>query len=396
MNLSNLSGADNAALQDIIRDRIRTAGPITFADFLSLVLYHPTHGYYFACDPKLDYESSPNVHPVFGAMIARQLADFWRLLGRPARFDVFEAGAGNGRLAGDVLRALRAEEPDLFDAVRYVVQDLAFSVRPEPAEEPARGEPKGRNAAAKEAFLERAGLPADKVALAADLPASPQVEGCILSNELLDALPFHRVRMRDGYLMEVRVDREGDRFVDLETQPRREVRDYFVALGLYPGEGCEAEVNLGALAWTGRAAAALRRGYILTIDYGYEAAEFYAPWRKGGTLLTFYRHTAGEDPYVRIGRQDITASVDFTSVIHAGESAGLRTLGLATQARFLAALGIGETLARQPAAGEIEAFYGLRRAVIELTDAWGLGRIKVLIQGRDVADETPMGLIPAS
>ena len=135
---------------------------------------------------------------------------------------------------------------------------------------------------------------------------------------------------------------------------------------------------------------------MLTLDYGYEAESLYAPWRKRGTLLSFYRHTSGDDPYVRIGRQDLTASVDFTNVMRAGESEGLTTLGLTTQTDFLAALGIGYALQRPPAPGEIEAFYALRRGVMELIDPSGLGRIRVLVQGRGVPDELPRSLAAAA
>jgi len=118
MTLSDLSAAaDNAVLKDIIVGRIAEEGPLSFRDFMELALYHPVHGYYAACDPTRDYQSSPEVHAVFGAVLGRQLADFWRLLGRPARFDVFEAGAGSGRLAGDILAWLRAQEPNLYDAL---------------------------------------------------------------------------------------------------------------------------------------------------------------------------------------------------------------------------------------------------------------------------------------
>jgi SAM-dependent MidA family methyltransferase len=234
------------------------------------------------------------------------------------------------------------------------------------------------------------------VRVAHDLPASSAIEGVILSNELLDALPFRRAVKRDGRLRELRVGLQGDRFADVEGEPDAALVEYFAALGVEPGEGCEAEVGLETLDWLRRAASALRRGFLLTLDYGYEAAELYAPWRKRGTLLTFHRHTAGEDPYSRVGRQDITASVDFTSVIRAGESAGLKTLALTTQTDFLASLGIGDTLANPPAAGELEAFYTLRRAVLELTDAAGLGRIRVLIQGKGVPETLPRGLATSS
>ena len=370
VNLSDLDATDDPALREIIAERIRTAGPVTFAEFVELALYHPTRGYYFTQDPVRDYQSSPNVHPVFGAAIARQLVAFWQAMDRPAHFTAFEAGAGGGRLAADVLRALHREAPDLYDAIRYVVQDVVLG----------RGDALQR--------LERAGLPEAKVEVASELPRNASIEGCILSNELLDALPFHRVRRRDGVLYELRVGLEDGRFVDVEAMPLPVIERHFAELGVSPGEGCEAEVILAAPAWTRRAASAVRRGYLLTLDYGYEAEQLYAPWRKRGTLLTFYRHTSGDDPYTRIGRQDITASVDFTSVLRAGEAAGLTTLGLVTQAEYLASLGVGEALAAGPSGSEIEAYYALRRAVIELTDTSGLGRIRVMIQGRGVPGTT--------
>jgi len=364
MNLSDLDATHNAALKDLITERIRASGPISFAEFYETVLYHPRHGYYFTSDPTRDFQSSPNVHPVFGAAIARKLATFWRDMGGPARFDVFEAGASSGRLAADVLRHLRSAEPALYKAIRYVVQDVTLT---------------GDTASDR---LVDAGLAPDKVEVAASLPDSPQIEGCILSNELLDALPFHRIRRRDGQLYELLVGLDNGAFADVEAPPSPGILAYFEALGVQPGEGCEAEVNLVAPAWIGRAAAALRRGYVLTLDYGYEATNLYAPWRKRGTLLTFYRHTSGDDPYARIGRQDITASVDFTSVMRAGEAAGLRTVEFSTQAEFLAALGIGEALAQPPATDQLEAYTALRRAVTELLDPAGLGRIRILIQAK--------------
>jgi SAM-dependent MidA family methyltransferase len=130
-------------------------------------------------------------------------------------------------------------------------------------------------------------------------------------------------------------------------------------------------------------AAALGRGFVLTFDYGHEAAELYAPWRRDGTLLCFYRHNPSSDPYARIGKQDMTAHVDFTSLVEEGRRHGLEPLGLTTQARFLAALGIGEALARTPGVElSLEEYYSRRRAVTELLDSAGLGRIRVLVQAK--------------
>jgi SAM-dependent MidA family methyltransferase len=364
VNLTDLDASDNPALRDIILDRIRASGPISFAEFYELAMYHPRHGYYFANDPTRDFQSSPNVHPVFGAAIARQLAQFWRSMGSPARFDAFEAGASSGRLAANILRYARTAEPDFYDAVRYVVQDVTLS---------------GADAAAR---LEASGAPLDRVEVAASLPQQATIEGCILSNELLDALPFRRVRHRDGHLYELLVGAQDGRLIDVEAEPRPDLIAHFEALGVTPGEGCDAEVSLVAPAWMARAATALKRGYVLTLDYGYEAGDLYAPWRKQGTLLTFYRHTSGDDPYVRIGRQDITASVDFTSVRRAGESAGLTHVSTTPQSEYLASLGIGEALSKPPEPAQMEAYMALRRAVMELTDPTGLGRITVMIMSK--------------
>jgi len=366
VNLTNLDASDNPAVRDIILERIRVSGPISFAEFYELAMYHPRHGYYFANDPTRDFQSSPNVHPVFGAAIARQLAQFWRGMDRPARFDVFEAGASSGRLATDILRYARAAEPGFYDAVRYVVQDVTLS------------------GAEAQARLEASGVPGGRVEVASSLPQQPVIEGAILSNELLDALPFRRMQRRDGHLYELLVGVKDGRFVDVEAEPRPDVIGHFETLAVSPGEGCEAEVSLVAPAWMARAAGALKRGYVLTLDYGYEAPELYASWRKRGTLLTFYRHTSGDDPYARIGRQDITASVDFTSVRRAGEAAGLTHVSTATQSEFLAGLGIGEALSNPPEPGQMEAYMALRRAVMELTDASGLGRITVMVMDKNL------------
>ncbi len=155
-------------------------------------------------------------------------------------------------------------------------------------------------------------------------------------------------------------------FVDVEAEPRPEVTAHFDGLGVAPGDGCEAEVCLIAPAWMAHAAKALRRGYILTLDYGYEAPDLYAAWRKRGTLLTFYRHTSGDDPYARIGRQDITASVDFTSVRRAGEAQASRRSRPRPRTEYLAGLGIGEALASPPDPSQLEAYYALRRPSMEL------------------------------
>ena len=145
-------------------------------------------------------------------------------------------------------------------------------------------------------------------------------------------------------------------------------------------------MNLHAIDWIQNVAAALQRGFVLTLDYGYPAEELYAPWRRDGTLLCFYRHNASNDPYARIGKQDMTSHVDFTTLLRVGEAHRLETAGFTTQARFLANLGIGEAVeavaAESPEA--LEEYYARRRAVQELMDPAGLGRVRVLLQRKGV------------
>jgi SAM-dependent MidA family methyltransferase len=233
--------------------------------------------------------------------------------------------------------------------------------------------------AAQEQALACAGLTAHH------LPCLPPegIEGCLLSNELLDSFPVHRVLVRQGELWEVYVAWDGQHLrEELGPPSTPALADYFHRLGLWPGEGCYAEVNLEALDWMRRVGQALRRGFVLTFDYGYEAQELYAPWRRQGTLLCFYRHRPGSDPYLRLGWQDMTSHVDFTSLVAAGREVGLRPLGMASQAEFLTRLGIQDALRGEGL--DMEEALARRRMATELLDPAGLGRIRVLVQEKGV------------
>lgn len=353
-----------------LRGRIAASGPITFRDFMAAALYDERYGYYVvrpeAASRDGDYVTSPEVHPVFGALVGRQLAEMWRALGSPPAFDVVEQGAGTGLLARDIIRRSRRLDPDFAAVLRYHIVEPLASLRA--LQQRTVGDEPG----ATDAVRWHDTLPTD-------------VTGCVLSNELVDAFPVHRV-FRDGSgLHEVYVDVEDGHFVERLAAPSTpRIRSYFGALGLLPGEGCYAEVNLNALDWMGDVAAALTRGYVLTFDYGYEAADLYAPWRRDGTLLCFYAQSASSDPYARIGRQDMTASVDFTSLRRAGEDAGLRTLAFTDQASFLVRLGIGDAIAaaRDTHPDSMEEYFARRRVVMDLIDPGRLGRIKVLLQAK--------------
>jgi len=365
---------ENLALKEAIIERIRREGGISFRNFMTMALYELRLGYYCSDRPVIgrdgDYLTSPEVSPIFGAMVGRQVQQMWEAIGSPSRFDVVEAGAGNGTLCRDILSWMRRTVPELLEATRYTIIERVPAL-----------EARQRRAIELDWLEER-------VRWQVELPSG--IEGCIVTNELLDALPVHRVAMEDGRLHEVFVTWDGARFGgELREPSTPELEAYFERVGLLPGEGCTAEVNLAATEWTSRAAKALRRGFVLTFDYGYEADELYAPWRKDGTLLCFYKHNPSSDPYARIGRQDMTSHVDFTSIRRSGEEAGLKTLGLVSQSDFLINLGISEAV--PPGDGEIglEEHLARRRAVSELLDPAGLGRLRVLAQAKGV-DEVPL------
>lgn len=370
------TATENAALREAIVASILSQGAIPFRDFMEVALYDPQHGYYRSRREKMgregDYLTSPEVSPAFGVLVGRQLREMWQAMDRPHRFDIVEAGAGTGRLCRDILRWAGSHAPDFRTALAYTiveVSDAQIQRQRETLAEEGEG-----------------------VRWSAELPDG--IEGCLVSNELLDSFPVHRVAVRDGNLMEVFVGWDGARFVEeLRPPSRSEIPAYFRRLGLLPGEGCRAEVNLAAAQWMGRAGHALHRGFILTFDYGYEAQELYTPWRRDGTLLCFYRHNPSSDPYARLGRQDITSHLDFTTLRRAGEEAGLQTLGLVCQSEFLVNLGIAEALA-PPAEGavDLEEYHARRRALSELIDPAALGRIRVLVQAKDVGRPRLTGL----
>ena len=316
----------------LIRRRIARHGPITFAEYMARALHGPG-GYYARADrnPLDDYYTSPQVHPAFGALLAVQLFQCWTLLGRPTPFVVVEAGAGDGLLCRDILTAAAWLPTRFADAMRYIVSDRRTY--------PGREHP-GRE--------HRLGNAHHVVADALRLPIR-NVTGCVLSNELLDALPVHRVRMEQHQLRELYVDIApdvADGYEGILIERAGEPSTPLLAQRLAEAEialedGQTAEICLQLDAWASSVALTLQAGFALTIDYGRAAGDLYDPeQRRDGTLVTYRNHTQTDTPLVDAGRQDITAQVDFTAVQRAGEQAGLTTIGNVPQGRLLQQLGL--------------------------------------------------------
>lgn len=366
--------ARSTPLARVIADEISSAGGrITFARFMALALGHPEHGYYsrrdLAWGAHGDFETSPEVTPVFGYLWARQVLECWERLGAPESFAVVEPGAGSGTLLAALLGWLREHAPACFAAARPVVLDA----------HPHR-------VAQQQETLRAQGLAATHATLDAWLASDPAITGVILSNELFDALPVHLVERRGETLQEwyVALAADGALRLELGGASTPTLAEHFATLGVQPGDGCRAELSLAGPALMARLAGALHRGYLITIDYGYDAATLYAPWRRAGTLLAFRDHSPQPDPLASPGLLDLTAHVDWTALTLAGAHAGCVAAPLTTQAETLVALGIGEALAGAHArAGENALAYAQAwRAVDTLLDPAGLGRIRVLVQAK--------------
>jgi len=350
----------NSSPEDRIRARIGSQGRVTFAEFMEIALYDPTGGYYAGgtTGGARDYYTSPAAHPAFGALITVQLNCMWELLERPTVFRVIEMGAGSGILARDILDYVRYLSPGLSSALSYVALDRSHLKM---------------DTEVMSGSFER---------VTADGVPFRGIVGCLLSNELLDSFPVHRFEIRDGLLREVYVTLRGNELVEMLDEPSTPLLARH--LGCLDGplpEGYRGEVNLMIGPWMEQVAGALESGFVVTIDYGYESGELYAPHRRHGTLQTYFRHTQAASPYQRIGAQDLTAHVDFSDVIAEGEVRDLRAFRLTTQSEYLRCLGFERMLydLRKARVGQRERDANLM-AVRELVKLQGLGGFKVLVQ----------------
>lgn len=354
-----------------IRNEIRASGPMTFARFMELALYDPEAGYYAgdhedAVGPGRggDFLTAPEGHPIFGWTIARRLETTWIELDRPARFVIREHGAGSGALAVGILDGLRRSASPLLEAVRYQAIDVS---------------PRARRAFGQ--AIETAGL-ASLVEPADDRPAP----GAILANELLDALPVHRVEgAADGALLErfVTLGPGGALATELGQPSTPALAARLASEGITLAPGQPAEVCLAIDGWVAAATAPLERGLLLVVDYGAEAGDLYRAGR-GSTLRAYHRHRVHDDALVAIGRQDLTAHVDLTALERAAEVAGLTPRRRASQAQYLNELGLGELLVglQSDPASTLESYLEARSAVVRMLDPRATGGFAVREFGR--------------
>jgi SAM-dependent MidA family methyltransferase len=356
---------------------------VTFATFMDWALYEPELGYYAAHRQKIgaggDFVTSPHLGADFGELLAEQFLDLWQSLGCPSTFQVVEMGAGQGLIAADVLKYLcdrthkspQSTYAAFWEALEYIIIEKAPAF------------------VAEQRHSLQAFVTDHKLTWKTwqDIP-DQSITGCFFSNELVDAFPVHRVEIQSGQVQEVYIALSADaiNLTEIVAAPSTPALQQYLAqfhldFTAYP-DGYRSEINLAALDWLTTIAQKLAQGYILTIDYGYTAAQYYSPQRQQGTLQCYYQHAHHSDPYWAIGQQDITAHVNFTALEHQGTQLGLNHIAYRQQGLFLMALGLGDRLTLNSAsAANFMDILRRREALHALINPLGLGGFGVLLQG---------------
>jgi SAM-dependent MidA family methyltransferase len=340
-------------LEALVRERIVREGSLSFRDVMDAALYHPQYGYYTnlrGFGATGDFITSPERHPAFGWLLGRQALDVWQAVGRPRPFRVLELGGGSGALAESLMLFLRDEVPEIV----YTLDEISPSLR-----------------AVQQRRLSGPAFRWERT----DEPAH-----FIVANEVADALPVHRAVVRSGQLYELRVAiDEASRLTWVTAQTAHaEIQAYFEAMHYMPPEGQVVDVCLDLRDWVKSVARRLERGVALVIDYA------ASPPRD--TLLTYYRHTLGSDPLVRLGEQDISAHVDLRTLVRLAIAENLQA-GATAQRGLLLNLGFDQIQARLTGPTD-------RRALWQLVDPNGPGgQIAAVFLMRGLAGYKPAGAV---
>jgi SAM-dependent MidA family methyltransferase len=333
-------------LEKQLVEQIKNEGPMSFRDFMQAALYDRQLGYYNSERLKIgatgDYYTSSNVHPAFGAILAQAFVELWSEVDPEQALPVklVEMGAGTGQLASDILNALREEHGEFIERTRYtlVEQSPAMRVRQE----------------------ERLRAFGERVCWQAFDELKPGV-AIYFSNELVDAMPVHRLRFNRDNFEELYVSVKRDEtsgetrlaflWGELSTS---EFADYLKRAGVKFYAGQMIEINLDAIGWLARIAHLIEKGFLLTVDYGDLAHHLYSMERREGTLRCFYQHTMTNDPLIRVGEQDITATVNFSALIDYGADYGFKKVSYERQTNFLFRHGLIERIAAMEATDTLD------------------------------------------
>lgn len=308
-------------LSEIIIQRIREGGPLSFRDFMDMALYHPVNGYYTSEKDKIgrrgDYFTSPVLSSLYGQMLGRQLEEIWSIMDKDA-FTIVEYGAGTGALCFDILNYLK-KNTGLYQNIKYYIIEKSEAM-----------------------ILKQRELLNEKVEWIDSISEISGFTGCVLSNEVIDNFPVHLVVMEND-LMEVFVDYQNG-FAEVLRPASPELKNYLAEQNISLPAGYRTEINMEVPGWIRDIAFNLKKGFVITVDYGFTSKELYNEKRNMGTLACYYQHRVSDLPYCNIGQQDITAHVNFSALDYWGKKYGLECVGFCNQDYFLRSLGLANYL----------------------------------------------------
>ncbi len=357
-------------LLDHIKREIKDAGgAITFYDFMKIALYHNELGYYVKAPLRIgkggDFITSPHTHSLFGALIARQLLDFRDFINNTETFSIVEMGSGSGYLAKDILSYLKKYRKDFYDIVSYIIIEPIDSLRN-----------------IQKTLLNEF---QDKVVWVNNIYDIDNFNGCVISNELLDAFPVHLIKKVDNSFFELYVvlDDHNNLTFDKGDISSTQLDNYISLLYDILPDNYQTEINLDIKNWLIDINNRMDKGFILTIDYGYIWKDFFHPNRNRGTLLSYRQHQVTEDVLANPGEQDITAHVNFSDLHRWGQDLNFMTCGFTSQWSFLASLDVEEVF--KDITGEFNPFSPELAAVKMLFLPQGMGDShKVIVQSKNV------------
>ncbi len=370
-----LTGKDQ--LVSIIKDRIKKEGEISFRDFMDMALYYPELGYYTSPEEKIgghgDFYTASELDRAFGELLGKQFVEIYTKIGEE-KFRIVEIGAGKGYLAFDILKFLQENYPEVFRNTTYtIIEKSPYHIKTQ-----------------KEilSVFENVEWVQDIIDF-----EDESITGVVFSNELFDSFPVHLVRKIKGKIYEVfiKVDEENN-VQEILKEVSEEILKYIAQLNINIPEGMQTEINLDAVDYIQKIGKKLKKGFVITIDYGYPSAELYKPYRMKGTLLCYYRHRYSENFYENVGMQDITSHVNFSALKYYGMIAGLDFTGFTDQAHFLTNLGLMEIFEKLQEKNDYESFERLNR-LKTLVLPKGMGeKFKVLVQHKNIKDPSIKGL----
>ncbi len=372
-DFSHSSG--NPKLIEQIIEEISSEGILTFARFMECALYDPHHGYYMmqpltqdqSSKDRIgwggDFYTAPELSPILAKTLVRQVLEIDAQLGHLPTFGFVEMGGGNGTFAADFLQQCQRVAPEFLHRLRYTLIERSPYLR----------------SLQQSRIREAMGTLFENQihwGVAIEQCKEDSVIGVIFSNELVDAFPVHRVCSQSQQLQEIFVDFAEGRFVErLGPLSSPKLENYVQRNGVVLQDGQVSELHVAAEEWMTHAAKVLKKGVMITIDYGHTGSDYYAEARKNGTLVCYYRHKVSTNPYIRVGEQDITAHVNFSMLAKAGNDCDLLPAGFTNLANWLMGLGVEEMVQ------DLEPSSSVVQSLSQLLRPHGMGTtFKVLVQ----------------